>query len=1203
MTIILTPNEHNIVKAKFEGHELLHFGMPSDAVVWRKQFTSFHLFHLFRLGEGNMNGYRSLSAMAAVFLACLFLAGAAYAQSPTVTTDKEDYAPGETVIVTGAGWLSGETVQLVFDETPQIHEPDTLYATADASGNIYNNEYVIQDHDLGQTFILTATGLTSGWTAETRFTDATLAFSATIIPTCVTTSTSNSYSITVTNNSIGPGATELGSGRIQIPTGYTGIPAPGTTLTYSASSGKSWNVRIGTTPNTDKILFSANTPASTNNLAIGESITITITVTSPSTVGSYEWTVTAFRGANFSTGPYPAPSSQPTVDVNSSLTITAPTAINTTTGTGATSCGKVISDATLGTATTSGGCSPVNVTRSEVPAGNLFPVGITTITYTATDASGNTAMATQTVTVTDNTPPAPNVASLPTVTGQCSATITSAPTATDNCVGTVTGTTSDPLTYSSQGTFMVTWTYDDGHGNTSTQTQTVIVQDTQAPVADVASLTTVTGQCSATITSAPTATDNCMGTITGTTSDPLTYSSQGTFTVMWTYDDGHGNTSTQTQTVIVQDNLAPVADVASLPTVTGQCSATISSAPTATDDCVGTIIGTTSDPLTYTTQGTFAVHWTYNDGNGNTSTQDQTVIVDDTTPPTISCPADIVTAAAAGASTAAVSYTVTANDNCGSPTIVSNPQSGDPFPVGMTTVNATATDVGGNTASCSFTVTVKSTPTVTVEAASVQYSDQVTLSATVTAVPFPDQTLTGTVEFFISGSSVGSAPIPSGGGVASLTVTIINAPGNYSVTAQFTSTNPYYTDNSGGPVTLTVTKEDARAYYTGALFVSSNSSGAATVTLAATIKDITAETGDPDYDAYAGDIRNAKVTFINRDNNSTIAANVPVGLADPSDTKVGTATYNWDVNIGSANSVSYTIGIIVNNYYTRNSGADDEVITVSKPLNDFITGGGYLVMSNSSGEYPGAAGTKNNFGFNVKYNKSGKNLQGNINSIVRNGDRVYQIKGNAMTSLSVNGTAKMAIFNGKANIQDITDPNNVIPIDGNATLQVTMTDNGEPGSSDKIGITVWNKSGGLWFSSNWNGTQTVEQTLSGGNLVVHGGSVGKAAGADLESEVDFIPTEYALFQNYPNPFNPATQIQFDLPEDSRVKILIFDILGRVVMTLLNEELPAGRYRKLWNGQDQFGRVLPSGIYFFRIDAKSASSDRRLNVVKRMMFVK
>lgn len=63
-----------------------------------------------------------------------------------------------------------------------------------------------------------------------------------------------------------------------------------------------------------------------------------------------------------------------------------------------------------------------------------------------------------------------------------------------------------------------------------------------------------------------------------------------------------------------------------------------------------------------------------------------------------------------------------------------------------------------------------------------------------------------------------------------------------------------------------------------------------------------------------------------------------------------------------------------------------------------------------------------------------------------------------------------------------------VSVDGNATLQVKMTDMGEPGSSDKIAITVWDKDGGLWFASNWNGTTTVEQVLGGGNLKVHGGA-------------------------------------------------------------------------------------------------------------------
>ncbi len=183
-----------------------------------------------------------------------------------------------------------------------------------------------------------------------------------------------------------------------------------------------------------------------------------------------------------------------------------------------------------------------------------------------------------------------------------------------------------PLTYNTQGTFNIVWTYNDGNGNTATQNQTVIVDDTTAPVANVANLPNATGQCSVTVASVPTATDNCSGTITATTVSPLSYNTQGTFTIVWTYTDAEGNTSTQNQTVIVDDTIAPVANVTNLPNATGQCSVTVT-APTATDNCAGQITATTASPLSYTTQGTFNIVWTYNDGNGNTATQNQTVIV------------------------------------------------------------------------------------------------------------------------------------------------------------------------------------------------------------------------------------------------------------------------------------------------------------------------------------------------------------------------------------------------------------------------------------------------------------------------------------------------------------------------------------------------------------------------------------------------
>jgi hypothetical protein len=322
--------------------------------------------------------------------------------------------------------------------------------------------------------------------------------------------------------------------------------------------------------------------------------------------------------------------------------------------------------------------------------------------------------------------------------------------------------------------------------------------------------------------------------------------------------------------------------------------------------------------------------------------------------------------------------------------------------------------------------------------------------------------------------------------IVSTPATMLSGPGTYPITPSGLSSPNYSITWFKG--TLTVTPEDAGASYTGALFVGANSSGSATLTLSATIQDITAVPSSPAYDPYPGDISKATVTFVNRDNNTTIAT-VPVGLVNSSDSKTGTATYNWSVNLGTADSIQFTIGIIINGYYTRNASADDTVVTVSKVSTGSVNGGGYLVLANSSGLKAGDAGSRNNFGFNVKNSSNGP--KGSINTIIRRTEsdgllHVYQVKGTAMTSLVTqpNSTGGTATFNGKANIQDITNPLAPVSVDGNATLQVLMTDLGEPGSNDSIAITVFNKSGGTWFSSSWNGTQTVQQLLGGGNLVV-----------------------------------------------------------------------------------------------------------------------
>ncbi|SDA89004.1 Por secretion system C-terminal sorting domain-containing protein, partial [Algoriphagus alkaliphilus] len=185
--------------------------------------------------------------------------------------------------------------------------------------------------------------------------------------------------------------------------------------------------------------------------------------------------------------------------------------------------------------------------------------------------------------------------------------------------------------YNTQGTHTVTWKFDDGNGNTSQQTQTVIVKDITAPVPSLAQLPIIMGECSATV-SAPTAIDSCQGIITGTTADPISYGVQGTYTINWIFDDGNGNTATQEQTVIVEDIIAPIPTLSTLPTITTETSVVVFGS-LASDNCEGAIIGTTSDPTSYSEQGTYTITWVYRDSKGNTSTQNQTVIVNAATIP------------------------------------------------------------------------------------------------------------------------------------------------------------------------------------------------------------------------------------------------------------------------------------------------------------------------------------------------------------------------------------------------------------------------------------------------------------------------------------------------------------------------------------------------------------------------------------------
>jgi hypothetical protein len=100
------------------------------------------------------------------------------------------------------------------------------------------------------------------------------------------------------------------------------------------------------------------------------------------------------------------------------------------------------------------------------------------------------------------------------------------------------------------------------------------------------------------------------------------------------------------------------------------------------------------------------------------------------------------------------------------------------------------------------------------------------------------------------------------------------------------------------------------------------------------------------------------------------------------------------------------------------------------------------------------------------------------------------------------------------------------------------------------------------------------------------------SGASAVENESTIPTVYSLSQNYPNPFNPETTIKFTLPQRSRVKLEIFDSLGRIISTLVNSDLDAGSYHYNWNGTNY-----ASGVYFYRLTANDFSSSKKLILLK------
>ena len=102
----------------------------------------------------------------------------------------------------------------------------------------------------------------------------------------------------------------------------------------------------------------------------------------------------------------------------------------------------------------------------------------------------------------------------------------------------------------------------------------------------------------------------------------------------------------------------------------------------------------------------------------------------------------------------------------------------------------------------------------------------------------------------------------------------------------------------------------------------------------------------------------------------------------------------------------------------------------------------------------------------------------------------------------------------------------------------------------------------------------------------------------LSTEEDLIPNQFALHQNFPNPFNPTTTIRYDLPNEEDVSIVIFDVVGRKIRSLISQNQSAGYHRIQWDAKNDLGEPVSAGMYIYILHAGDHRSVKKMVLLKQ-----
>jgi hypothetical protein len=171
-----------------------------------------------------------------------------------------------------------------------------------------------------------------------------------------------------------------------------------------------------------------------------------------------------------------------------------------------------------------------------------------------------------------------------------------------------------------------------------------------------------------------------------------------------------------------------------------------------------------------------------------------------------------------------------------------------------------------------------------------------------------------------------------------------------------------------------------------------------------------------------------------------------------------------------------------------------------------------------------------------------------------------------------------------------------IAIDGQGNKWIG-TDGGGLAKFDGVRWTVYNTSNS-GLPDNWVNAIAIDGqgnkwigTFGGGLAVYREGGV-IIPPVEVKEKSNEIPTNFALYQNYPNPFNLSTTIEFDIPERTSVKLIIYDILGREIETLIDKELEPGKYKINFTATN-----LPSGVYFYTLKTPKFTKTNKMLLIK------